>query len=101
MASKISIKKRVLIGVGLSVVAFFLSKVIVAKYYKKKATDKQSNFLGADGTDDTFVAKRYDPNHINSDRSKGATWIAFNNSDIVGYWEKGKIEIGTEIQGLI
>lgn len=101
MATKEIIRKRVLIGVGLSVVAFFLAKLVVAKYYKKKGIENKSNFVGADGQDDSFVAKRYDPTHVNSDGTKGATWIAFNDSDIVGYWQNGKVEIGTTIHGLI
>lgn len=107
MATKLTIKQRVFIGVSLSVVAFLLSKVVLAKYYKKKAIEKKSNFIGADGFydadggDGKFFAKTYDPNHRNTDGTLGATWISFNNSDVVGYWEKGKIQIGTEVSALI
>jgi hypothetical protein len=101
MVTKDLIKKRVLIGIGFSLVAFLVARVLITNYYKKKGVSKQSNFIGADGGDETFVAKRFDPSHVNKDGTKGATWISYNDSDIVGYWEKGKIEIGTKISGLI
>jgi hypothetical protein len=94
-------KKRLVIGIGLSIVAYFLIKNVVLNYYKKKGVVQTSNFLGANGQSDTFVAKRFDASHINSDGSKGATWISYNNSDVVGYWEKGKIEIGEPVYQLI
>jgi len=95
MVTKQVMKKRVLIGVGLSIVAFFLSKLVVAKYYKKKAIGKTSNFVNLEGDSGDFRAKSYDPNHKNSDGSLGATFISFNDSDVVGFWYKGKLEIGT------
>lgn len=102
MVSKEIIKKRLLVGVGFSLVAFLLARVLIKNYYKNKgATSKQSNFIGADGGDDSFVAKTFDSTHVNPDGTVGATWISYNNSDIVGYWEKGKINIGTKVSGLV
>jgi hypothetical protein len=107
MATKELIRKRVLIGLGLSVFLFVVAKYVVGNIYKKKLSDKKSNFIGADGFynadggEGKFIAKRFDSTHRNSDGTLGATWISFNDSDIVGYWEKGKIEIGTEVSGLI
>lgn len=107
MASKELIRKRVLTGVGLSVALFFVAKYVVGISFKKKAQDLKSNFIGADGFygadggSGGFYAKIYDPNHVNKDGTKGATFISYNDSDVVGYWEKGKIEIGTPVYGMI
>lgn len=94
-------KQRLIIGIGVSVLLYFAIKKLVLNYYKSKGIQKPVNFLGANGESDSFVAKKYDASHVNSDGSKGATWISYNNSDVVGYWEKGKIEIGTAVHGLI
>ena len=94
-------KQRLIIGIGVSVLLYFSIKKLVLNYYKSKGIPAPVNFLGANGESDSFVAKRFDASHVNSDGSKGATWISYNNSDVVGYWEKGKIEIGTAVHGLI
>lgn len=91
-------KQRLLIGIGFAIVGYFVFKKYGAKWFAPKLVEgtssdsKQANFLNADG-DGGFVAKQYDP-------IKKATWISFRNSDVVGYWQSGKIQEGTPIHGL-
>jgi hypothetical protein len=84
---------RVGIGIGLGVVAYFLFKYVSKKFYKVKPNDMKS-FVNADGKESSYHAQRYDATHQNQDGSLGATWIAYNTNPLIGYWEKGKIEIG-------
>jgi hypothetical protein len=91
-------KQRLLIGIGFAIVGYFVFKKYGVKWFAPKlaqATSKdeaQANFLNADGNGG-FVAKRYDA-------SRNATWISYQNSDVVGYWQSGKIKEGTPIHGL-
>ena len=103
MAIKLPNNKRLLIGFSVAIGVFLLAKYIVPKFLKSKSgNDSQKNFANADGDDNSgFVAKQYDPNHVNSDGSKGGTWISYNNSNSVGYWMNGKVEEGTPIYGLM
>lgn len=80
------ILKRLSIGVGLSVVLYF----VVKRFYKPKVSSGSSaNFSNANGGE--FIAKRYDA-------SRNATWIAYNNSDVVGFWKDGNIPEGTSVE---
>jgi len=89
-------KKRLLIGVGLAIVGYFVFKKVSEKIFVKKSTNNQANFLNADGNDNggNFVAKQYDA-------TRGATWISYNNSDVVGYWQDGRIKQGTIVNSLM
>ena len=42
-----------------------------------------------------YTAGGYDPNHMNGDGTRGATWIAYNNNTAQGYWVKGVVRQGT------
>lgn len=116
--SKEQLRKNIFIGVGLAVVVYLGLRYGLKNYYAKKEAStptpkptptpskpatKGKNFVGADGgqSEDGFVALRYDANHVNEDGSLGATWIGYKGSDVVGYWEKGVIKIGTPINQLI
>jgi hypothetical protein len=91
-------KQRLLIGIGFAILGYFVFKKYGAKLFAPKlastptSEDNQANFLNDDGNG-SFVAKQYDP-------IKKATWISYQNSDVVGYWLSGKIEQGTPIHGL-
>lgn len=103
MAIKLPNNQRLIIGFTIAIGVFFLAKYVAPKFLKAKSSDdSQKNFLNADGNENGgFVAKQYDPTHVNTDGTKGATWISYNNSDAVGYWMNGKVEEGTPIHGLI
>lgn len=88
-------KQRILIGVGLAILGYFVFKNIVAKKILSKDSSGKSNFANADGGDGGFVAMKYDPSYKNTDGTLGATWIGYNNSDVVGYWKKGFVTLGT------
>ena len=92
------IRTRLFIGIAGAVFLYVgLRYYIVPKYFKPSApATPKANFVNATGQSD-FVAKRYDANHVNKNGTIGATWIAFKDSDIVGYWENGKIPLGTPI----
>jgi hypothetical protein len=101
--SKEQLKKNLVVGIGLSVVLYLVFryglKNVIAP--KGNTTTPTSNFVGADGnSEDGYVALRYDASHVNTDGSKGATWVGYKGSDVVGYWQKGVIAIGTKIHSL-
>lgn len=89
-------KKRLVIGIGLAIVGYFIVKKITENVLTKKSTNNQANFLNADGNNNggKFVAKQYDA-------TRNATWISYNNSDLVGYWQEGKIKEGTIVNSLM
>ena len=94
-------KKRLLLGIGIAIVGYFGFKYVISKFTKPKIAGGNVNFIGANGDSTELVAKRYDANYVNKDGSKGATWISYNDSDVIGYWEKGKIQEGEPIHTLI
>jgi hypothetical protein len=91
-------KQRLLIGIGFAIVGYFVFKKYGAKLFTPKLVEKpisdsqESNFLNANGGND-YIAKQYDP-------IKKATWISYQNSDVVGYWLSGKIQEGTPISSI-
>jgi hypothetical protein len=89
-------KKRLIVGVGLAIVGYFVFKKVSEKIFTKKSTNNQANFLNADGNnnDSNFVAKQYDA-------TRNATWISYNNSDLIGYWQEGLIKRGTIVNSLM
>jgi hypothetical protein len=90
-------KNRLLLGVGLAIVGYFVFKKVSEIVITKKSTDnKQANFLNANGNGNggTFIAKQYDA-------TRDATWISYNNSNVVGYWQEGKIKQGTIVNSLM
>ena len=89
-------KNRLIIGISLAIVGYFVFKKVSEKIFNKKSTNNQANFLNADGNGNggKFVAKQYDA-------TRGATWISYNNSDVVGYWQEGKIKEGTIVNSLM
>lgn len=97
------IQKRMVIGIGVAIILYLsfrygLKNILATK---SNADTPNSNFVGADGTnEDGFTAMRYDATHVNNDGSKGATWIGFKGSDVVGYWQQGRVKIGTRIHSL-
>jgi len=84
-------------ALGVGVVTYYIAKFIAKKYYYigEPSDDKQKNFVNADGVESFYSATKYDPNHLNSDGSMGATWIAYNDLSTIGYWKEGFIEEGT------
>jgi hypothetical protein len=89
-------KQRLGIGIGLAVVLYFGFRFGLKNVFVKKKGQK--NFANADGElVGNFVAKQYDPLHENPDGTKGATWIAYDDSNVVGYWQKGRVQEGTEV----
>jgi len=93
----LSNKKRLVIGIGLAVGLYFAFRYGLKNVFVKRDTGKK-NFANADGElVGNFVAKQYDPSHVNPDGSVGATWISYEGSDLVGYWQKGKIQEGTDV----
>ena len=90
-------KKKILIGIGIGIALYFvLNKVLKANIDVKPIanSDESTNFSGSTNG---YVAKRYDATHINEDGSMGATWVAYNDSEVVGFWKKGKVAIGTSV----
>lgn len=93
-------KQKILFGVAIGLGAYFIFDKWVKNLIKKNPTttsENESNFSNANGDNSGYVAKRYDASHVNEDGSIGATWISYNNSDVVGLWKKGKIAIGSKI----
>ena len=89
-------KKKLAIGITLAVGLYFAFKYGLKNVFAK--TESTKNFANADGElVGNFVAKQYDPLHVNPDGSKGATWISYEDSDIVGYWQKGMVREGTDM----
>ena len=93
-------KKKLIVAftaIGVGVVAYFMARFIAKKYYYigEPSKGKQSNFVNADGVESVYSASNYDPNHINSDGSLGATWIAYNDLETIGYWKEGFVQEGT------
>ena len=92
--------KKALFGIGLGIGLYFALNYLIKKsgalVTPPKPDDKA--FKSMDGSEGKYLAKRYDPNHQNLDGSFGATWIGFDDSDIVGFWQKGKVDLGTEIK---
>lgn len=90
-------QQRLFIGVGGAIVLYFVFKYGLKGIIGKKP-ESQKNFANADGDlAGNFVAKQYDPLHVNPDGTKGATWISYNDSNVVGYWQKGRVQEGTEV----
>jgi hypothetical protein len=89
-------KNRLAIGIGLAIVTYFVVKKITENSLTKKSTNNQANFLNADGNGNggKFVARQYDA-------TRNATWISYNNSDVVGYWQEGKVKEGTIVNSLM
>jgi hypothetical protein len=93
---------RLAIGIGFAVVGYFVFKKIVLKKIMSKTEGNQKNFLNADGNGGgLFVSKFYDANHKNSDGTLGATWISYNDSNLIGYWQSGMIKEGTIINSIM
>lgn len=86
------IRKRLFIGIGVAVVLYFGFKYLLPKVIKPKI-NTNPNFSNADGQSDDFIAQQYDA-------SKNATWISYKGSDVVGYWQEGKIKQGTVVHQL-
>jgi len=93
--------KKIAIGIGLAIGIYLVITYVGKKYFIKKVDitsgKPDSSFTGFGGESSGYVAKFYDAEHQNEDGSKGATWIAFNDSPIVGFWKKGKVKEGTLI----
>lgn len=91
--------KNIAIGIGLAIGIYLVVTYVGKKYFIKKVDTTilkpESSFSGFGGESSGYVAKFYDAEHQNEDGSKGATWIAFNDSPIVGFWKKGKVKEGT------
>ena len=91
-------KQRLLIGIGFAIIGYFAFKKYGAKLFTPKLVAKptsdsqEANFLNANGGND-YIAKQYDP-------IRKATWISYQNSDVVGYWLSGKIQEGTPISSI-
>jgi hypothetical protein len=94
-------KQKILVGVIIGVGAYFLYNKIVKNFIKKTPIAQpttEANFSNANGNGGSgYVAKKYDASHVNEDGSNGATWIAYNDSDVVGFWKKGKVAIGSKV----
>jgi hypothetical protein len=103
---KKQIKRNVIIGIGAAVGLYLVFRFALKDIFVKKGINLRSsrNFVGADGINEgsgSFIAKKYDPEHLNSDGTKGATWIGYDNSDIVGYWKAGQVKLGSVLSSLI
>ena len=89
-------KQRLLIGVGVAIVGYLVFKKYGATWFAPKLVTppitNTANFLNADG-DGGFVAKQYNA-------ATNSTWISYQNSDVVGYWQTGKIKEGTPVHSL-
>lgn len=90
-------KKKILIGIGLGIGLYLIFNKIVKGNISVKPIVKEDETSNFSGSTNGYVAKSYDATHINEDGTKGATWIAYNNSDIVGYWKKGRVAIGSSL----
>lgn len=88
------IKTRLFIGIGFAIVGYFVFKKLILQKIISKDSNK-NNFVNADGGNDGFVALKHDPSYKNPDGTLGATWIGYNNSDVIGYWKKGFVTLGT------
>jgi hypothetical protein len=86
------LRKRLILGIGLGVGLYFGFKYLIPKLFPPKI-NTNVNFSNADGQSDDFVAQQYDA-------SKNSTWISYKGSDVVGYWQQGKIKEGTVINQL-
>ncbi len=89
-------KIKILIGIGIGVGLYFLFNKTIKDKIAKTLNVREANFSNADGGND-YIAKKYDPFYTNPDGSDGATWISYNDSDVVGFWKKGKVQIGTRV----
>ena len=102
---KSTLKRNIVIGIGGAIVLYLVFRQALKGVFVKKGIDisPNKNFVGADGysSDGEFTAKRYDANYINPDGTLGATWIAYNDSDIVGYWKAGVVKLGSTLSQLI
>jgi hypothetical protein len=98
--------KRLMIGVGGAIALYFLSIKLYPKLFPPKLPNTtppsgaKANFSNADGSGIDFMSKYYDASHVNEDGSLGATWISFQDSNVVGYWQKGKLAIGTPMHNI-
>jgi len=89
-------KKKLAIGIGLAIGLYFAFRYGLKNVFAKPESTK--SFANADGDlVGKFFAKQYDPMHINPDGSSGATWISYDDSNIVGYWQKGRVQEGTDM----
>ena len=86
------------IGIGIGVVVFFVVRAVAKKMFpaKKTANNNNVSFAG-DSKQGIYKAMFYDENYRNDDGSKGATWIGYNESPIVGFWKKGMMAEGTQV----
>jgi hypothetical protein len=93
-------KQKILLGVAIGVGAYFIYNKWVKNLILKTPMDTtpqpEANFSSANGGSG-YLAKRYDASHVNEDGSNGATWVSYNDSDVVGFWKKGKIAIGSRV----
>jgi hypothetical protein len=90
-------KKKLVIGIGIAIGLYFAFRYGLKNVFVKKP-ESIKNFANADGElVGKFFAKQYDPLHVNPDGSKGATWISYDDSNVVGYWQKGRVQEGTEM----
>ena len=85
---------RIGIGLGLGIIAYFVVKYVAKNKYAI-AKPKNKSFVNADGKESSYTAQRYEPTYESEDGSLGATWIAYNTNPLIGYWEKGQIDVGT------
>lgn len=87
--------------VGVILYQIFNSKKKSHHKKRKDMTPESKSFAGDEffnfNEPDFYIAKRYDENHVNDDGSVGATFMAFNNSDLVGIWKEGVVDLGTKI----
>lgn len=66
---------------------------------------KPKSFSGFSGDDNFFnitakprtqyIAGGYDPSHVNSDGTRGATWISYGGAGSSGFWQQGQVPRGT------
>jgi hypothetical protein len=85
-------RENLYIGIFVAVGLYFGFKFLLPKIFPPKI-DTNANFSNADGQSGEFVAQQYDA-------SKNATWISYKGSNVVGYWQDGKIKEGTVINQL-
>lgn len=89
---------QIAVGVSIAIVTYLVLRQVAKSIFKKTGSTPKgdSSFVGADGKS-LYAAKFYDSEHINQDGSKGATWISYQDSPIVGFWKKGMIAEGTQV----
>lgn len=93
---------KIIVGIGIGIAIYFILNNVVKKAImqtppKEKSIEPESSFAGFSKESSGYEAMQFDPEHINEDGSRGATWIGFERSDIVGFWKKGAIKGGTKV----